>query len=396
MLWEGRTLNTIREADVRTVVQSGLKEHLQLEYKSSLYETNDRGRREFLLDICMFANTAGGVLLIGVPELRADHGQPTGAPDPAATLGVSVTNPEAELAAYDARVMEAIEERLALESAPISVGEGRYIFAIRVPNSTRKPHSVRYERHTYFPARRERQRYHLSVREIKELVMRTASRLQEAKHALHAAFTGVHRQPQIPYLMIGMMPVFSEEFLVDVRNPNVIAALQNFSRRRHAEWGTVTYSFMGLLRQERLLEHTVIFRRNGLLTMSMQLSLRQEEHRPNHHVVLVNSFDIALQRFVSKTKAVYEAAGISAPYVLGAMLRTQQLLIGEFASADGFGYDADVMLGPGDYKYPYMQIDDLSQADRIIRPLCDQSHQMFGKQGSPNFGDDGRFIDRYP
>lgn len=65
----------------------------------------------------MFANTAGGVLLIGVPELRADNGQPTGAPDPAGTLGISVPNPAAELAAYDARVMEAIEERLALETA---------------------------------------------------------------------------------------------------------------------------------------------------------------------------------------------------------------------------------------------------------------------------------------
>ena len=40
------------------------------EYKSALYEDNDRGRREFLLDVCMFANSSGGILLIGVPERR--------------------------------------------------------------------------------------------------------------------------------------------------------------------------------------------------------------------------------------------------------------------------------------------------------------------------------------
>lgn len=52
MLWEGRPLRDIREIDVRRLLESGLEEHLQLEYKSTLYEDNDRGRREFLLDVC--------------------------------------------------------------------------------------------------------------------------------------------------------------------------------------------------------------------------------------------------------------------------------------------------------------------------------------------------------
>ena len=60
MLWEGRSLRDIRELDIRRLVESGLEEHLQLEYKSVLYDDSDRGRREFLLDICMFANAAGG------------------------------------------------------------------------------------------------------------------------------------------------------------------------------------------------------------------------------------------------------------------------------------------------------------------------------------------------
>jgi Putative DNA-binding domain len=107
MLWEGRPLRNIREADIRAVINSGLEEHLQLEYKSELYEDNDRGRREFLLDICMFANTVGGILLIGIPE-RRENGQPTGVPDAAGNIGLDLANPEATLAAYDARVMESI------------------------------------------------------------------------------------------------------------------------------------------------------------------------------------------------------------------------------------------------------------------------------------------------
>jgi hypothetical protein len=34
-------------------------------------------------------------------------------------------------------------------------------------------------------------------------------------------------------------------------------------------------------------------------------------------------------------------------------------------------------------------IDDLSDVDRLIRPLCDQAHRMFGLEGSPSFNDEG-------
>jgi predicted HTH transcriptional regulator len=84
---------------IRAVVEAGLAEHSQLEYKSKLYDDGDRGTREFLQDIGMFANSEGGILLIGVSERRGD-GQPTGVPDAHAELGIEIANPEAVLAAY--------------------------------------------------------------------------------------------------------------------------------------------------------------------------------------------------------------------------------------------------------------------------------------------------------
>src|SRR6266566_9692373 len=97
MLWEGKHLRDVTEDDLRQIIDSGLSEHLQLEYKSELYQNNERGSKESLLDICMFANAEGGVLLIGVPELRDGGGQPTGVPDPAAPIGLNQGNPEAAL-----------------------------------------------------------------------------------------------------------------------------------------------------------------------------------------------------------------------------------------------------------------------------------------------------------
>ena len=82
----------------------------------------------------MFANTLGGILLIGIPE-RRENGQPTGIPDGSGTLGLELANPEAVLAAYDSRVMEGIEERLSLESKAIEVAGERTVLAIRVPKA---------------------------------------------------------------------------------------------------------------------------------------------------------------------------------------------------------------------------------------------------------------------
>jgi hypothetical protein len=391
MLWEGRPLRDIREIDVRRLLESGLEEHLQLEYKSALYDDNDRGRREFLLDICMFANASGGILLIGVPERRDEQGQPTGAPDPAGALGLEVPNPEAVLNAYDARVMEAIEERLSLEAASIDVGQGRRLLAIRVPNSASKPHSVRHQGHIYFPSRRERQRYHLTVREIKELVMRTTSRLQQAEEMLESSYLGVARAGDPPYLIIGMIPVFFEDFLVDVRADNVRLAVGNFSRTGGPEYRNPIYTFDGIERREDRFEYAVRFRRNGLLNVSLQLPLipRQGEHQVGPTAV-----DILLRQFVSRAGAVYEAAATGAPYVLGMMLRIVRPLTGVYAAVGG-GEEHTAPVPPRDYRFPYMQVDDLSSTDTVIRPFCDQAHQMFGREGSPSFDPDGVWIARY-
>jgi Putative DNA-binding domain len=392
MLWEGRALRDIREDDVRRLLESGLEEHAQLEYKSALYEDNDRGRKEFLLDIGMFANTSGGILLIGVPEQRDGEGQPTGTPDPRGMNGLELPNPEAILAAYDARVMEAIEERLPLESASIDVAGGRRVLAIRVPNSTRKPHSVRHQGHIYFPARRERQRYQLSVREIKELVMRTASRLQQAEELLEKAFLGIPLAADAPYLMTGMIPVFSEDFLVDVRNENVCTAIMRFSRAGGGEYANPEYSFAGIERRgEGRFNHNVTFGRNGLLIVSQQVPLVP---RDGEHQIGPVGIDRLLRQFVSQARTVYDAAAVGPPYVLGMMLRIRRPLIGVYAALGGYGEDHSQPVRPGDYRFPFMQVEDFTDIDKIIRPFCDQTHQMFGKEGSPSFNPAGVWIER--
>jgi hypothetical protein len=178
----------------------------------------------------MFANSQGGILLLGIDEQRDRAGQPTGTPAVNQMLGLDLQNPESLLLSYDARVLSSIEDRLPLESVAIPLANGSYVLAIRVPNSLTRPHCVRHEGHVYFPARRERQRYNMDVREIKEMVLQSASRVEGAGRTLAEGLLDMPAPGNdSPSLIAGVIPVFAGDFAIDLRNPDVIQAVGKFS-----------------------------------------------------------------------------------------------------------------------------------------------------------------------
>jgi len=65
------------------------------------------------------------------------------------------------------------------------------------------------------------------------------------------------------------------------------------------------------------------------------------------------------------------------------MLRTQRQLTGVYAAVGGEDHTEPVP--PGDYRFPFIQVDDPLSTDGITRPFCDQAHQMLGRAGSPSF-----------
>jgi hypothetical protein len=386
-MWEDKRLRDVTEADIQQLVNSGLEEHLQLEYKSALYDGNDQGSRESLQDICMFANAGGGILLIGVSELRDGNNQPTGTPDLNAALGVDLPNPEMLLLSYDARVVTNIQERLPLEMFAVPVANNRHVVAIRVPNSTSKPHRVLYQGRVNFPSRRERQRYEMDVREIKEMVMRTASRLEEAEQKLLTLIAAAPQLADEPFaLLIGCIPVFWQNFMVDVRKPEVIQAVSRFNLG-HGNILQPTYDFNGLQRRIVATDNSLVqVHRDGAII----LNRRMPPVRDGQQTFLrPTAIDIILRAFVGHCSQVYDAAGIAAPFLLTMQLRTHEDAHGLHPAA--LGEEPSGLVTPGNYPFPVLQADNLVDVDRIIRPLCDQAHQMFGRDRSPYFDAEGRW-----
>jgi len=383
-MWEDRRLRDVTEADVRQIVNAGVGEHLHVEYKQQTYGANHGDRREFLLDVCQFANTQGGILLIGVAEGAA------GIPDPNANLGIQVANPEQLLLDYDARVATCIQDRLPLESAAIPIAGGTYVLALRIPDSVNKPHCVNLEGHIYFPARRDRNRYHMDVREIKEMAMRTASSLERAEEQLKSALQSLPQLPEVPQLLIGLIPVFWKEFSVDIRNADVVQSVRTFAPTQS---NPVT-SFAGLDRVVHADGSKVQVHRNGLLVVNRRLSLVTVNDDPRRFFY-VEAIDDMLHGFVTASSRVYQAAGIGGPFLLGMILRYNAPLVGAFPEGNIPG--AVIISEPvaaGAYIFPIVQATDLTTVDRIIRPLCDQAHQMWGRDGSSRFDGNGNYIPR--
>lgn len=386
-MWEDRRLRDITEADLRRIIDTGLEEHLQLEYKSALYDANDRGSRESLLDICMFANAGGGILLLGISEQRDAGGQPTGLPDPNAQLGLEIPNPEAVLQGYDARVVANIQERVSLESYAIPVAENRHVLAMRVPNSMSKPHRVSHQGHIYFPSRRERQRYEMDVREIKEMVMRTASRLEEAEAKLSDALRSVQPPDLVCSLVVGTIPIFWRNFMVDVQNEQVIQSVSQF-HLGHRNVREVTYNFNGLERKIVANDDSVVqVHRDGMIVLHRRIVLNRVEGRDG---LAPTGIDIVLRAFVQRSADVYRAAAINGPFLLTMLLKVADETVSFYPMV---GMPQAVEHGgtipAGSYLFPVMEADNFVEVDKVIRPLCDQAHQMFGRDSSPCFDGDG-------
>ena len=335
----------------------------------------------------MFANSGGGILLIGISEQRDANGQPTGLPDPNAQLGLEIPNPEAVLLAYDARVIANIQERLPLESYPIPVANNRHVVAIRVPNSMSKPHRASHQGHVYFPSRRERQRYEMDVREIKEMVMRTASRLEAAEDKVAAALQTMVAKYGSHDLAIGIVPVFWQNFMMDVRRRAILDTVIQF----HMGNGNIVqpeFTFDGLQRQIRGEQHSFVqIHRDGLIVANVQLPISMNG---NLHQFRPTAIDKFLRSFVEHCSHVYSSAAINGPFLLSMALRTvgntQSLYpaVGLPMAEENGG-----QIGAGIYSFPVMEADNLVEIDWITRPLCDQAHQMFGRRSSPNFNADG-------
>jgi len=226
----------------------------------------------------------------------------------------------------------------------------------------------------------------MDIREIKEMVMRTASHLEQAEQKLSAAFRDIVRQND-PYLLIACIPIFGQDFLLNINNPRVVHDVTQFN----GVFLQPRYTFNGLERQLRAGESSAVeIRRNGLIYLKKALpivgGLQVEDFRPI-------AIDLIIRRFVRDCAVIYTNASLNGPFLISMKLLVGMQVQSLYPNANNEDEPGGA-IRPGEYPFPMVQADNLIEIDKVIRPLCDQAHQTFGRNGSPCFDEGGNWIYR--
>lgn len=127
-------MEDVQYADLMTLVSDRVPEAFDLDYKSEIYGPTDRDRRDAATDVAALANTAGGLLVLGVEE--DDQARAIAAP------GVAVAEADErrirQIVGSQVVPMPVIDIRRVED--PSQPGHG--LFVVAVPRSPLAPHAV--------------------------------------------------------------------------------------------------------------------------------------------------------------------------------------------------------------------------------------------------------------
>lgn len=202
----GAALDGVTADHVRSLVENGVSESFDLDFKEGLYGRGDSDKRALAGDVAALANTAGGVVVVGVAE--DDQARA------AAAEGVDVSDAE------KARMLQIIASGVSpMPTVDIITVPGdatddgeeidRGYFLIAVPRSLAAPHAVLVNDGFRFPKRNGSTTRYLSEPELaatyRERFAQVASqgeRIEQVERELRVHLETEH----MPWLIISLVP----------------------------------------------------------------------------------------------------------------------------------------------------------------------------------------------
>ncbi|MDY6865126.1 MAG: ATP-binding protein [Halobacteriota archaeon] len=156
-----KDIDQITEEDLQALIDNSVLEGKTIEYKQTLPNNSDSGKKEFLADVSSFANASGGDLIYGIIEDR-DTGIPK-------TLeGLTIENDDQQIRRLDSMIRDGIEPRmLGIRIQPVKLSTSKTALIIRIPKSWISPHRVSFRGHDKFYSRSTNGKYPLDVAELR-------------------------------------------------------------------------------------------------------------------------------------------------------------------------------------------------------------------------------------
>jgi hypothetical protein len=156
-----KNLSDICLQDVQTLCEDRVLESRYLDFKVKAVGRGDSDKRDFLADVCAFANASGGDLLFGVKTKD-------GAADE--VCGIDVANPDEQKQFLVNLVRDGLEPRIisGLDLKWLPMEESRGIMIVRVHRSWLAPHRVTFLNNMKFYVRNPSGNHPMSVDELRQ------------------------------------------------------------------------------------------------------------------------------------------------------------------------------------------------------------------------------------
>lgn len=381
MLFEGKPLQQLTEADLQTLVRDEWQESDTLEFKRDMYGGTRDDKREMLKDIESMANHKGGWLLIGVEE--DDNGTAIALP------GVEPGN---HVERIRSSCLANVQRRLfGLEVEDVGLSNGNVVVAVRIPQSLNGPHMITHEGLYQFWKRYGRQKDRMSVDEVEvafENRLNAETRLER--------FLAVRKQralsavpPPASCLFLTATPVFVREEFIDTGDAGLQTLLQGYAQRHYVP-------------PLRTPEPTL----HGLRLLQGLESLPQEhfELDRNGHIEFrylwdksdnsISSTRVAryIVDFLHLVHAIYDHSKVYGPLEISvSLLNVRGLRLAVSRQLDPFN-DYNRQWEEGDHlELPPHYVHQFDQDfDVLVKKLNDRLWNAFGWQDCPLFDESGQ------
>ena len=153
-------IEAITEADLQALVEGGVPESRDLDYKRDAYGGRDDDKKEYLADISALANTVGGHLVLGMDERDGVASE---------LVGCEI-DPDKECLRLENLARDGLQPRLqGVRVRAIALENGKRALLVRVPRSWSPPHRVVAQKSNRFWARTDRQKYEPDVDQLRDL-----------------------------------------------------------------------------------------------------------------------------------------------------------------------------------------------------------------------------------
>jgi len=386
-------LETLTSVEIANLVENKVPESANLDFKRTTYGNRDADKKELLKDISAFANTNGGLLIIGIDESDgyADSVVPF------------EENADEEIQRLNSILESSVEPRISdVEIKAIDVDYKGHVIVIKVPKSWNAPHRTNYKGSKRFYRRNSAGVYETDISELKKMFNASLERESQFK-AIRNELIGRVKRSELPvampndtsgYMLLQIIPVQALEGLnflnlgdVDLTTKILPINGGSFNRRYNID-GFITY-------RPKFHNYTQLYRNGSIETVLSSIS-RQNSKTPSEKILAGTSIVEDFLSGTSKYIGALNDLGVSPPFrVYLSFLDVKDCRFATFHDRYGFYDDEVPLFAKNDILLPPIDIMELGNRFELfenLRPILDSLWNADNRERCDYFNDEGKWI----